>query len=127
MASYVLVVDDEKPIRDILRRRLEGWGYVVKDAPSATTALELMIAERAAFAIIDIKMPGQDGLWLVEQIRQRWQTPVIMATGADDMSSVERSRKLGAIDYVLKPFDRELLRQAVMRAEAAIAATRPVA
>lgn len=122
MASYVLVVDDEKPIRDMLRRRLEGWGYVVKDAANAAVALELMLADPAAFAIIDIKMPGHDGLWLAEQIRQRWQTPVIMATGADDMTSVERSRKLGAVDYVLKPFDRELLRQAVTRAEAASAA-----
>jgi two-component system response regulator VicR len=119
MASYVLVVDDEKPIRDILRRRLEGWGYVVKEAANASAALELMLAERAAFAIVDIRMPGHDGLWLVEQIRERWHIPIIMATGADDMASVERSRQLGAIDYVLKPFDRELLRQAVTRAEMA--------
>jgi len=76
-----------------------------------------MLAEPSAIAIIDIKMPGRDGLWLAEQIRQRWsRTAIIVATGADDIATIERSRKVGAIDYVLKPFDRELLRQALERA-----------
>jgi DNA-binding NtrC family response regulator len=120
MASYVLIVDDEEPIRRFLRRRLEGWGYTVKEAESATQALERMLSEPAAIAIIDITMPGRDGLWLAEQIRKRWsKTAIIMATGADDMRSVEESRQLGAVDYVLKPFDRELLRQALVRASEA--------
>jgi CheY-like chemotaxis protein len=117
MAAYVLVVDDEEPIRRFLRRRLEGWGYTVKEAESATEALERMLSEPAAIAIIDIRMPGRDGLWLAAQIRQRWsKTAIIMATGADDIGSIEKSRKIGAVDYVLKPFDRELLRQALVRA-----------
>ena len=121
MASYVLVVDDEEPIRSFLRRRLEGWGYTVRGAGSATAALELMVADPATIAIIDIGMPGHDGLWLAEQIRQRWsKTAIIMATGADDMRSIEESRQLGAVDYLLKPFDRELLRQALVRASNAI-------
>jgi len=64
MASYVLVVDDEEPIRSFLRRRLEGWGYTVRGAGSATAALELMVADPATIAIIDIGIPGHDGLWL---------------------------------------------------------------
>lgn len=117
MASYVLVVDDEEPIRRFLRRRLEGWGYTVREADSAAEALQRMLSEPAATAIIDIRMPGRDGLWLAEQIRQRWnKTAIIMATGADDIGSIEKSRELGAVDYVLKPFDRELLRQALVRA-----------
>ena len=76
-----------------------------------------MLSEPAAIAIIDIRMPGHDGLWLAEQIRERWsKTAIIIATGADDVTSIEKSRKLGAVDYVLKPFDRELLRQALHRA-----------
>lgn len=120
MVSYVLVVDDEQPIRALLRRRLERWGYTVKEAESATQALERMLSEPAAVAIIDIQMPGRDGLSLAKQIRQRWsKTAIIMATGADDMRSIEESRQLGAVDYVLKPFDRELLRQALVRASEA--------
>jgi DNA-binding NtrC family response regulator len=117
MPSSVLVVEDEAAIRALLRRRLEAWGYQVREAANASEALELMLAEPSAIAIIDIKMPGRDGLWLAEQIRQRWsRTAIIVATGADDIATIERSRKVGAIDYVLKPFDRELLRQALERA-----------
>lgn len=118
MASYVLVVDDEESIRRFLRRRLESWGYSVREANSATEALERMLSEPAKIAIIDIKMPGRDGLWLAEQIRQRWsKTAIIIATGADDTGSIQRSIELGAADYVRKPFERELLRQALVRAE----------
>jgi two-component system response regulator ChvI len=117
MASYVLVVDDEEPIRIFLRRRLEGWGYEVREANSATRALEMMLSEPAAIAIIDIRITERDGLWLAEQCRQRWnKTAIIFATGADDLASIKKSRKLGAVDYVLKPFGRELLRQAMERA-----------
>jgi CheY-like chemotaxis protein len=115
--SYVLVVDDDESIRKVLRKRLERWGYTVKDASNAAEALEHMLAEPAVIALLDISMPGHDGLWLAERIRARWsKTPIIMASGADDMEVVERSRKLGAVDYVMKPFDQELLRQALLRA-----------
>lgn len=121
MASHVLVVDDEEPIRNFLRRRLEGWGFAVEEAESATQALHRMLAEPAEIAIIDIRMPGRDGLWLAEQIRDRWpKTAIIMASGADDIRSIETSRRVGAIDYVPKPFDREILRQALVRAVTAI-------
>jgi DNA-binding NtrC family response regulator len=118
--SYVLIVDDEEPIRLFLHRRLEGWGYTVREADSASQALERMLFEPAAIAIIDIGLPGRNGLWLVEQIRHRWpHTAIIMATGADDVDSVKKSRTLGAMAYVLKPFDKELLRQALIRASEA--------
>jgi two-component system response regulator (stage 0 sporulation protein F) len=121
--SYVLVVDDEDPIRLVLRKRLERWGYSVKDASNAAEALELMAAEPAIIALLDIGMPGHDGLWLAERIRAQWtQTPIIMASGADDIKLVEKCRSLGAVAYVTKPFDKELLRQALLRAGQAAAA-----
>ena len=121
MASYVLLVDDEELIRNFLRRRLEGWGFAVEEAENATQALRRMLAEPAGIAIIDIRMPGRDGLWLAEQIRERWpRTAIIMASGADDIRSIETSRRIGAVDYVPKPFDREILRQALVRAVTAI-------
>lgn len=125
MASFVLVVDDEERICSLLRRRLEGWGYRVETALSATDALEMMLADPASIAILDIRMPGHDGLWLAEQIRQRWKTAIIIATGADDMGTIERIREVGAVDYVLKPFDRELLRQAMQRAAKAVGESEP--
>jgi DNA-binding NtrC family response regulator len=115
--AYVLVVDDEESIRIVLRKRLERWGYTVKEAANATDALELMFAEPAAIVLLDIRMPGHDGLWLAERIRPRWSdTRIIIVSGVDDTDLVEKSKALGAIDYVMKPFDQELLRQALERA-----------
>ena len=115
--AYLLVVDDDASIRTVLNRRLTQWGYEVKEASSATDALEMMMVETPAIVLLDINMPGHDGLWLAERIRAKWtSTPIIMVSGKDDLDVVQRAQKLGAIDFVRKPFDREILRQALLRA-----------
>jgi DNA-binding NtrC family response regulator len=115
--SYVLVVDDEESIRTLLMRWLSGWGYESKEVASADDALQLMSAEPAGIVLCDVMMPVHDGIWLAEQLRARWpQTAVIMASGAQDLETVIRMRKQGAVDYVTKPFGREMLRQALQRA-----------
>jgi DNA-binding NtrC family response regulator len=115
--SYVLVVDDEESIRKLLMRWLSGWGYESKEAGSADDALQVMSAEPAEVVLCDVMMPVHDGIWLAEQVRTRWpQTAVIMASSAQDMETVVRMRKQGAVDYVTKPFGREMLRQALQRA-----------
>jgi len=114
---YVLVVDDEESIRKLLTRWLAGWGYESKEAGNADEALERMTAEPAVIMLCDVMMPVHDGIWLAEQVRARWpQTAVIMASSAQDMETVMRMRKQGAVDYVTKPFGREMLRQALLRA-----------
>jgi two-component system C4-dicarboxylate transport response regulator DctD len=121
--SSVLVVDDEAPVREFLTRWLEGWGYSVKVAATASEALAVMLAEPVPIIICDIKMPGHDGLWLAQRVRTRWpKTAIIIATGAfaHDLDTVVASRKLGAVDYVMKPFEREMLHQALRRAAAAL-------
>ena len=125
--TYVLVVDDEAPICRLLTRWLESWGYAVKEARSATEALEALMAEPASIMLCDIRMPGHDGLWLLERVRTRWpQTAIIMATGVDDIETVAKSQREGVVDYVTKPFGRELLLQALRRAEAALERSTPV-
>jgi DNA-binding NtrC family response regulator len=115
--AYVLVVDDEDSIRRLLTRWLAGWGYESKEARNATDALEQMNIDPAAIILCDVMMPVHDGIWLAEQVRSRWpQTAVIMASSAQDMETVMRMRKHGAVDYVTKPFGREMLRQALLRA-----------
>ena len=112
--ARVLVVDDEDPVRALLRRWLNGWGYGVRDAGSAVEALDIMAADPADILLCDINMPEHDGLWLAEQVHARWpQSAIIMATGNDESPTVRSSRKLGAVAYVLKPFDLYMLRQAV--------------
>jgi len=114
---YVLVVDDEESIRKLLSRWLSGWGYESKEAANANEAIERMNAEPASIVLCDVMMPIHDGIWLAEQVRSRWpQTAVIMASSAQDMETVLRMRKQGAVDYVTKPFGREMLRQALLRA-----------
>lgn len=115
--TYVLVVDDEAAVRDFLARCLEGWGYATQRAGSAAEALELMMDKPASLVLCDIRMPGQDGLWLADRLRAHWpQTPVIMATAIDDLQTIRDSRESGAIDYVTKPINAERLRQVVCRA-----------
>ena len=120
--SYVLVVDDEDSIRRLLTRWLAGWGYESREAANADKAIEQMTAEPAAIILCDVMMPVHDGIWLAEQVRLRWpQTAVIMASSAQDMETVMRMRKQGAVDYVTKPFGREMLRQALLRANEKLA------
>jgi DNA-binding NtrC family response regulator len=115
--AYVLVVDDEEAIRRLLTRWLEGWGYEARQAANADEALEIMTEKPAEIMLCDVMMPVHDGIWLAEQVRTRWpQTAVIMASSAQDMETVMLMRKQGAVDYVTKPFGREMLRQALQRA-----------
>jgi DNA-binding NtrC family response regulator len=117
--AYVLVVDDEESIRKLLTRWLSGWGFQSKEAANADEALEQMSAEPASIILCDVMMPVHDGIWLAEQVRGRWpETAVIMASSAQDMETVMRMRKQGAVDYVTKPFGREMLHQALQRASA---------
>src|SRR6185436_17184926 len=115
--AYVLVVDDEESIRKLLARWLSGWGYESKQVSNANEAIDAMTADPAAIVLCHAMMPGHDGVWLAEQVRERWpQAAVIMASGAQDLDTVTRMRKQGAVDYVTKPFGREMVRQALQRA-----------
>lgn len=116
--SYVLIVDDEVSIRAFLTRWLEAWGYAVKTAGGADDAVALMAADPARIVLCDVMMPGRDGLSLLTELRERWPaTAVIMATALQDFQTVTATRKVGAVDYITKPFGREPLRQALQRAE----------
>ena len=118
--GYVLVVDDEAVVREFLTRCLERGGYVVKQAESAPEALQTMMSEPAAVVLCDIRMPGQDGLWLASRLRARWaEIPVVMATAIDDLQTVRHSRELGVVDYITKPLKPEQLLEVVRRVTAA--------
>ena len=115
-SRYILVVDDEAIVREFLTRCLERDGYSVKQAASAAEALELMVTDPAAVVLCDIKMPGQDGLWLAERLHAHWpKTPVVMATAMDDLQTVTRTRDLGAADYITKPIQPGQLLEVVRR------------
>src|SRR4051812_45391876 len=122
-APYVLIVDDEATVRDFLKRCLEGAGYTVQLAASAAEALEFMMTAPASLVLCDVRMPGQDGLWLTDRLRAHWpQTAVVMATAIDDMQTGNQSRALGAVDYISKPIRPDQLIDVVRRATASVKA-----
>jgi response regulator RpfG family c-di-GMP phosphodiesterase len=115
LLAPVLVVDDEIGVRDLLSRWLTA-GYDVKTAGDADEALARVHGDPPAVAVCDIRMPGRDGLWLAQKIRDTApETAVIMATGVHDVASAMSSLRQGAIDCLTKPFGRDRLRDSVMR------------
>src|SRR6476620_8644319 len=114
--NSVLIVDDENGVRDLMARWLESGGYAVTTAASAEEALGQFEAAPPAVALCDIRMPGHDGIWLAERIRQQYpETAVIMATGVHDVGPAVSTLRQGVIDYLTKPFGRDRLREAVTR------------
>lgn len=106
----VLVVDDESSIREMLDEYLSKHGYRVSQAESAAGARELLRRESVDLALLDITMPGEDGLSLARHIREHHDFGVIMLTSADTVLDRIIGLEIGADDYVSKPFDpRELL------------------
>ncbi len=103
--STIVVVDDEVGVRDLLKDALNSDGHTAFAVSSGGDALELLRTLQPDLCIVDINMPGMDGFELLENIRgQHHNTPVLMlsARGAD--ADVERGLRLGADDYVRKPF-----------------------
>lgn len=114
---YVLVVDDDETLGRVLTRWLSSWGYHAAAVRSAEEALAVMEAAPAAIVISDIIMPVHDGIWLVEKIHAAWpDTVMIMESGVEDQGKVLAARRCGAIDFLPKPFGREMLFQAMQHA-----------
>jgi diguanylate cyclase (GGDEF)-like protein len=104
----VLVVDDELLNRDVLQRRLERVGYRVLAADSGPSALAIAAAQHVDLVLLDIMMPGMDGLETLRQLRQSRsvsELPVIMVTAKDSTEDVVEALDAGANDYMTKPVD----------------------
>jgi two-component system KDP operon response regulator KdpE len=105
----VLVVDDEPPIRKLLRTGLGTQGYQTLDAPNAKTALQLM-ADKPDLVILDLGLPDMQGLDLLREIRARWEDlPIVVLSSRGDETAKVEALDLGADDYVTKPFGMEEL------------------
>ncbi|MBD3771412.1 MAG: response regulator [Rhodobacterales bacterium] len=110
-AAHILVVDDDDRIRDLLKRFLAREGYRVTTAPNAEAARRLMGTMAFDLAILDVMMPGEDGLSLLSGIRQGTsrETPVLLLTARGEASDRIDGLKRGADDYLPKPFEPEEL------------------
>ena len=109
----VLVVDDERLNRMVLRRALEAQGHAVIEAADGRTALEILRAEPVDVVLLDIVMPELDGYATLEAIKADPlldHLPVIIISGVDELESVVRCIEMGATDYLPKPFEPALLK-----------------
>jgi response regulator RpfG family c-di-GMP phosphodiesterase len=117
MTLQVLIVDDETPIRRLLQNWVEAEGAAVLLAGTSEEALNLIADVTLAVALCDIRLPGRDGLWLAEQLRvDRPETAVVMTTGVNEFDAAVNSMQAGVVDYLVKPFTRERLTEALQRA-----------
>ncbi|MFC5703103.1 response regulator YycF [Cohnella faecalis] len=110
MPGKILVVDDERPIADILKFNLEKEGYEVVCAFDGEEAVRLAFAEEPDLILLDLMLPEKDGMDVCREVRARLSTPIIMLTAKDAEIDKVLGLELGADDYVTKPFGtRELL------------------
>src|SRR3954471_7732519 len=113
----VLVVDDDRAVREVLCAVLREEGYPVRQAPGAEAALEMLRGDDLPLVLCDLKMPEHDGLWLLDRVLQRHpHAAVVMLTGYGDTESAVDCLKRGAADYLLKPPRVTELVRAVERA-----------
>lgn len=103
--SRILIVDDEKSVRETLREMLEYEGYEVVEADSGLQALDLFSQNSFDVVLCDIKMPGMDGMELLDKILQSYDIPVIMISGHGTIDTAVDAIKKGAFDFIIKPFD----------------------
>ena len=105
----VLVVEDEAPARDLLVAILRGDGYTVRAVEDGQSAIDATETFRPDLALLDGGLPGISGAELAGRLRMASDVPIIFVTGADSAEAVQRGFRVGADDYITKPFDPEEL------------------
>jgi CheY-like chemotaxis protein len=115
-SGRILVVDDEKNIRRTLSRALEPLGMPVRTAPDGAEALKFLEEEDYSLILLDLKMPGIDGMAVLETVRRRWpKTGVIILTAHGSIDTAVEAMKNGAADFIRKPFTPGEIRDLVNR------------
>jgi DNA-binding response OmpR family regulator len=121
MAATVLVVEDEKQIRDVLRRYLERDGFAVLATGSGAQAIELLSGGAVDLAVLDLGLPDVDGTEVLRHARAQAHTPVLVLTARNTVEDRVAGLRLGADDYVTKPFSPT---EVVLRVRAVLGRTR---
>jgi response regulator RpfG family c-di-GMP phosphodiesterase len=115
--TRILIVDDDASVRDVISVLLQEEGYECRTAAGAEEALEIAAQEAPPLVISDMKMPGRDGIWLLEAFRERHpDSAVVMLTGYGDTEAAVDCLRRGAVDYLLKPPKLTDLIRAIERA-----------
>jgi len=107
--GHILIVEDERDIRELLRLCVESCGYRVTTAGSVEEARALLAGGMPNLALLDINLPDGDGMSLCEEIRSRSDIPVILVTCRKEGSDIVAGLEGGANDYIVKPFDVDVV------------------
>lgn len=111
--AQVLIVDDERGVRQVIRRWVESAGHQAREAENANAALAALAEVPADVMFCDVQMPGADGLWLTGQVRNTYPfTSVVLATSVSTVAP-HVSMQAGVLAYLVKPFERESLLNAL--------------
>lgn len=113
MSNRILVIDDEKNIRLTLKQALEAEGYEVVSAVNGEEGLEELRGGEFDVILVDMKMPGMSGLEFIEKARGMTQAAVVMITAYGTVETAVKAMKLGAVDFLSKPFSPESIRTLV--------------
>ncbi|WP_270179101.1 response regulator [Alkalihalobacillus sp. CinArs1] len=113
--AKILVVDDEDRIRKLLRMYLERENYEIEEAENGEAALEIATEDDFDLILLDLMLPGIDGIEVCEQLREHKATPVIMLTAKGEEANRVQGFEVGADDYITKPFSP---REVVLRVKA---------
>ena len=117
MKPTILVVDDETQISDLLRDFLTQEGYQVFTAANGVEAITLGKENRLDLALLDLKMPGMDGIEVFQKLRKvKKDLGVIILTGYGTLKTAKQAMRLGAYDYLTKPFDLGLVKSVIREA-----------
>lgn len=115
MRKTILICDDEEGIRESLKLILEK-DYELIFAESGDEAIGIMKSKPVDMAILDIKMPRKDGLETLKELKRiNPSAKIIIATGYNSMDIAQEATKLGASDYIVKPFDREQILESIKK------------
>ncbi len=109
MKQTIALVDDDRNILTSVAMTLEAEGFVVRTYTDGESALAGIIARPVDLAVLDVKMPRMDGMELLQRLRARTQLPVIFLTSKDEEVDELMGLRLGADDYITKPFSQRLL------------------
>ena len=117
MAKSVLIVEDDQNIADLLRLYLEKEGYVAAIAPDGGAGVEMFRKLQPDLVLLDVMLPVLDGWGVLRSIRQDSKTPVIMLTAKGELTDKVSGLKMGADDYITKPFE---MKEVLARIEAVL-------
>ena len=116
VGRHILIVDDQETILFFLRDRLEQLGFAIFTASSAAEALELLQKDSFQGILLDLEMPGMDGLSMLSQLRKQSKSvPVIVMSADPTQTAMIKAIEAGARDYLTKPISYEILKYKCLR------------